>query len=684
MERRMRTALRIGLPLFVALAALALTTCDGANILAALTTEVMVANNKFLVIAATGPFAANDQAVNPGASLWVQFDRDLDPSSVTPQSIVFSPSVNWTWSYSSATKILTVTPVPFLDSLVTYAVTVGTGLKGTDGSSLQANGVLSFKTKQAPAGVLTINTGGAYTNSPTATLNFVVNGITNQIRWSLTASDINADPNLGNSTLWTSKGTLSFPLPLGADGAKTVYYQLVDATFLNATAPLSASVTLDTAAPVVGAQLSINSGAIASSSTSVTLTSNVTDPTSPIEMQFLNHPNDLAANLVEANWVPYSASAAWTLSAPGTRQVTGWYRDKAGNVVAAGSSDSIIAGAPALSVPMNNHAVAARGNLRASWSVAAPDVGADTYYLYQSPRSAGTWSLVGTGTSPMTFACPTETIYDFALQIANSAVTGSNGTNATYSNVCSSFTSDVVIVYNDDDKADTVLARENLYTVLTNSSNWVGKYGIGTGMPLLTVTCVPQSFLSKRYSAANVIYGYPTITTPAFLGYKNPEWAFDVAGSGRSVVAMGIGGAQMIDTINAYWTKYLEKTPGRPIDLGYSAGALGKSGGLSTYARIQTNNVWATPLSYKPPSDGQLVPQIGKTRMDTWAAVLKDGLAPKGGELYAADPGDYTVLFDVVRQNQFVQYGFSGLPDSPYYGYPFFVNLVALMGSLYP
>src|SRR5690349_18509425 len=110
MDRRavVRAALSAGI---IAAAGIALATCSNPiNIQDAVTTEVMVANNKFLIVDQTGPFIPNQTNVSPGTPVWVKFDRDLDEASVGTTAVVFSPAATWTWTYNPSTRTLTVQP----------------------------------------------------------------------------------------------------------------------------------------------------------------------------------------------------------------------------------------------------------------------------------------------------------------------------------------------------------------------------------------------------------------------------------------------------------------------------------------------------------------------------------------------------------------------------------------------
>ena len=144
----------------IGLAALLLMTCfNPFDIIAELETEVKIANNKFLIVESITP-AKNATGVQPGSSILIEFDRDLDESTINTSTIVFDPPpdpVNGPmesleFEFDDGTNTLTIDPEPYMDGEVDYTVTVNAGLKGLDGSELQAEFIWTFLTKNWPAG----------------------------------------------------------------------------------------------------------------------------------------------------------------------------------------------------------------------------------------------------------------------------------------------------------------------------------------------------------------------------------------------------------------------------------------------------------------------------------------------------------------------------------------------------
>ncbi|HVM66400.1 MAG TPA: Ig-like domain-containing protein, partial [Acidimicrobiales bacterium] len=616
------------------------------------------------------------------------FDRDLDTKTVNPSTIVFSPAASWTWSYTAATKTLTIVPAA-LESLTAYTVTVTSGVKGTDGCQLQDGYTITFTTKRAPAGTITIAGGADYSASPVVTLDISYNADVTDMRWSLTKADITNDPSASILNWQTKATTISGFTLAGGDGPKTVYIQFRDAddNVTSGTDPISDAIILDTAAPVF-TSFTIDNGDVSAPTTAVTLTSSVSDPTSGMEMRVQN----LADGTSWGPWQDYAASLPWTLSSWGTRVVNVQYRDKAGNTDGITHSDAIIAGAPSLTILMNDHANGATpGNIYASWtSPAAPDAGTDTYYLsWRNNDPQGPWyQWTSTTDAFLLFACGTEVICDFAVQLGNTAA---GGISATMSNVRSGFTSNITIVYNDRDATDTALAS-TLKTVLKNSNGWVAANAVVGSMPTWSVTLVPQGFVSTTYASGNRVWGYPLIVTPGVTSWESASWVKNLTVTGKGMILMGEGGARVLDTINAnYYSAsgrgWYKSASGQPADIGWAKSALCASNNY-TYAQVPTSGIgmaiWSSPLSYFTINDGTLcwITATSPAHPLQKAAVNRStGVAPTGGDLYAKDYAS-AGYYDVVRQYRFVQYGFYGLADRPTLGLPFFVNLVHVMSDV--
>lgn len=174
------------------------------------------------------------------------------------------------------------------------------------------NASITLDTAPPTKGAISINSGGAYTNSTIVTL-------------SLSATDLHlSQMMIGNDSAFT--GSMQMPyattqpwmLPSG-DGSKMAYVKFGDSAG-NWSQTYSASITLDTASP----SGTINIPGSNTNNTSVTLTLFSADAT---QMQFSND---------GASWStpePYATSKSWTLSSgDGTKTVSMRYIDSAGNI----------------------------------------------------------------------------------------------------------------------------------------------------------------------------------------------------------------------------------------------------------------------------------------------------------------------------------------------------------------
>ena len=88
------------------------------------------------------------------------------------------------------------------------------------------------------------------------------------------------------------------------------------------------------------------------------------------------------------------------------------------------------------------------------------------------------------------------------------------------------------------------------------------------------------------------------------------------------------------------------------------------------------NTVYSSPLSNTSlPSTNGSVAQTNCTSLNTVSVYFSTIADPTGGELYARACNE-TNHFCMVRQGRFLQYGFYGLMDRYYSGFPLTVNLV--------
>lgn len=188
---------------------------------------------------------------------------------------------------------------------------------------------------------ITINNDAATTNTTSVTLNLSASdnvGVT-----AYYSSETNSAPAIA-STSWVSitssasySANASFTLSSG-DGSKTVYVWFKDAVG-NISTVASDSIQLstgDTTAPI-SPSVSINGGAVSTTSTSVTLTLSASDNVGVTA--YFTSENSTTPSQSVSGWTAvtsttsYSGNVSFTLSSgTGTKTVYAWFKDAAGNV----------------------------------------------------------------------------------------------------------------------------------------------------------------------------------------------------------------------------------------------------------------------------------------------------------------------------------------------------------------
>jgi hypothetical protein len=647
---------------------LALATCSNPiDIVASVTTTVKVANNKFLKVSDFAP-SKNAIQVPPSSQIWIEFDRDLDTTTVSTSTIVVTGlsdlTPGWTWTYTAATKTLFVRP-DALQGPEHYTVSIMPGLKGADGSDIQNSHAWSFDTKPGPSGSLKINADATYTTSATTTLTITYQNATT-LKYANSVSALSSSPN--TVVLSTSPQTISSVALAGTQGVNTIYYQLSNATDqTDLVNPLNDSIIFDSVPPSLSG-MTINSGAAGTTSTSVTLTWTASDATSGLsQMQFVN-----GSGALPGSWTSYASSKAWTLaSAAGSRMVQMQIRDAAGNVSSI-ASDSIIYGYPTVNTATLN--TTALGTVTVAWNAATADSGTNYYNVYRRDYPSGsTYSYLGqtTGTS-LNVGVPQGQLYYFHVTIYNAAA--GEGTYSATSPV--GFTSNIAVIYN----TNSTLANQ-IKTIL--GTNWTGTYPVTGSMPTWSVTLIPQSLVSGTYAAANVIYGWPVIITPDTTLYSNANMTRNVTAHGKGVIAMGSGGGHLLDTVSTNFASW-GYSGTAPTEIGWGPSA---SFGATLYANtwFSGNTVWTTPLSSSSvPATDMTQTQMAYSTLSRIAVYRSSQSNPTNGWLYAQQPS-YANYFPVVRQDRFLQWGFEGAFDRPYTGWLYLVNITSRMGAgFYP
>lgn len=229
----MKKLLLIGI---LAASVILLLTCEnGFNILGDVETEVKIANDKFLEIQRVGP-SDNEQGVNPGRDIEIQFDRDVNPDLIETGNItiVEEGGAEKAWlppaEFDIVTNTLTVATTG-LEATSKYIITLS-ALKGTDGSELQDDYIWSFNTGAIPSGNISLssnntNSQNGYTDSSSVTLTITGNELATSYFLGENLSDFD-DPG---SLSWTTNSfsitpTItdgSYIIPSAIEGNNTVY-----------------------------------------------------------------------------------------------------------------------------------------------------------------------------------------------------------------------------------------------------------------------------------------------------------------------------------------------------------------------------------------------------------------------------------------------------------------------------
>jgi len=208
-------------------------------------------------------------------------------------------------------------------------VTVVSALGGSDTKAV--TGLSPFTA--VPTGTIVINGGAAFTSSASVTLSLSAtsaNGPVTQMQFSKDGV---------NFFSFEPYATTRVVTLLPGDGPKTMYVRFADAAG-KVSAIISAPITLDTVLP--SGTLSINGGALFTSSSIVNLTLSATDANGVSSMQFSND----GINFFTP--VPYATSYSVNLlPGDGVRTLLARFIDAAGNVSAAVSASITVSSVPA-------------------------------------------------------------------------------------------------------------------------------------------------------------------------------------------------------------------------------------------------------------------------------------------------------------------------------------------------
>ena len=211
-------------------------------------------NDLVLSVVSTIP---SDGATNfdPGQTLTVTFNKDLDPACLDLSPVTLSPNpgstITLSFAYDSGARKLSIEPHPFLESNHTYTVSFQTSLKDSSGAALPKTVDLAFTTGDNLAGDIEINDGSRYVATSDSTP-VAVTLITNKPNANLTVHIANSAP--GSIVLPYDGKVGSAPTKWSLDpgeGLKEFDYQFTD-TITNAKSAIrTATVVRDTVAPTV-------------------------------------------------------------------------------------------------------------------------------------------------------------------------------------------------------------------------------------------------------------------------------------------------------------------------------------------------------------------------------------------------------------------------------------------------
>jgi len=479
-----------------------------------------------------------------------------------------------------------------------------------------------------------------------------------------------------------------------SDGYKYVYCELIDYAG-NVSVSRYDGIILDTVSPVVDSY-SVNGGAAVTSSSSVTLDSTYSGA------NYMRISNDGGSTW--SGWYTPSTSKSWTLSTAngyngyGAKKVTVQFTDYAGYYsrdTVTGQpahytqkSDSIFYGTPVIKYATKG--LYSTGGITTYYENYPSDTGsANTYYVYYATSPTGTKYLKGSTTSSSYYynsAYSVGTLYYLFVRVYNPDIGYTE-----YSSYTPGFSSNITVIYDDDDSTDTALA--NSIKSLLQSDLTVYSTISGT-MPTWTVTLFPEDLVSTVYDGtANIIYGDPVIVTPstaALYGYTGR--VRNIIAGNHGVVGMAYyGGLKLFETVSDNWTSWGYSDPAsydseqRPDQINYGEGS-------STYTYVADkyymytwrygNTVWTSPLTSTsiPEDSSEDLVQIGYST----ATLNERGLILSGNPDYGYIYGrsqDYTDRYPVVRQGRFLYYGYDGLWTRTYTGKVYFVNLIARMDN---
>ncbi len=341
---------------YAATKAWTLTAGDGVKTVYAEFRDVALnvsATNDTIILDATPPTVTATIPVNgatgvdPAANITATFSDDMNVATINTTNYQLWRDVNGnsvidagdvqvagTVTYNAGSKTATLDPTIDLLASTPYIARLTTSVQNAAGLPLAAAYTWRFTTSSGPDAVPPAATVAAPANG--AVLTGVTYNITGGATDNVVVSQVEVSVNggtswaLATSTSGAGTGTVTWSytwtLP-SEDNAppRTIVARATDGAANTGLSLGNPTITVDTRPPTVTGFV-VNANAAYTTTTSVTLTSTVTDGSLPMEMRFSND------GAVWAGWQAYSASAAWTLTAgDGAKTVYAQYRDSHGN-----------------------------------------------------------------------------------------------------------------------------------------------------------------------------------------------------------------------------------------------------------------------------------------------------------------------------------------------------------------
>jgi len=483
-----------------------------------------------------------------------------------------------------------------------------------------------------------------------------------------------------------------------SNGTQYVYVRLIDEAG-NTSSYIYDSIILDTVAPT--GTFTINNGAATTPSSSFYLTLAVSDNiSSASELEVIDYDPYVSG---WKTYRPYATSMLSDFQWPATAGSKYTYvqvRDGAGNV-SNSLSDSIT-----LEVPVPTYA--SKGQYSSGYTyvyynpVTDPAGGSSTttYYVYSTsvananPNNGDpvTYEYSTTSTSSCYAPIPKGELLYFFVRAYDSD-TGGYGPYSAASVL--GFSSNVTVVYDDDESAD--IARADQIKALLEDTSIVDNVNIFGTMPTWTVTLLPEDLISNTYDTVNPIYnqiyGDPVILTSGTS--FNTATTYDgivrnIASVGKGTIAMGTGGAYFLYRVDQNWTTWnlVSVSPTQPsaIDSGNQMTLLA-SRTAKTRPVSSSDSIWYTPLYYitmynlyQNTSVTTNIFLIGTGDVSRRGVYSLGGVNPSGGAIYAGDASSDD-HFPVIRQGEYCYFGYYEVPDYSITGEVFLINVVAKMDN---